>query len=305
MNLLLALAGQDQARILQWLLGYFGDADWRRVALLFPVTLLGAILFAASGRGLDAFSFGEDTARSVGVEVERFKAGVLALSALMTAVAVAVSGIIGFVGLVVPHIGRSLIGPPHRPLVPVAALLGATLTVLADLIARTLRPGEGLPVGVVTALLGAPFFCYLLRRQGRHAVARSGTGRAWRGCQGAGGTAGAIAAVRSLEGLLSRPVISRCNSPRFSPSGWRSPARSKSDGTSSRRTLEPACDSPKRRPSASKHPDHPLQRVAAAADQGDVNGALDAHLEAKKSTSPVLRCRPFPKRVGSATGRRS
>ena len=165
MNLLLALAGQDQARILQWLLGYFGDADWRRVALLFPVTLLGAILFAASGRGLDAFSFGEDTARSVGVEVERFKAGVLALSALMTAVAVAVSGIIGFVGLVVPHIGRSLIGPPHRPLVPVAALLGATLTVLADLIARTLRPGEGLPVGVVTALLGAPFFCYLLRRQ--------------------------------------------------------------------------------------------------------------------------------------------
>ena len=83
----------------------------------------------------------------------------------MTAVAVAVSGIIGFVGLVVPHTARGLIGPPHRPLVPVAALCGAILTLWADLLARTVRPGEELPVGVITALIGAPFFCYLLRRQ--------------------------------------------------------------------------------------------------------------------------------------------
>jgi len=165
-TLLLALKREAQSQILLWLMGRFSDADWQRVALLAPVALGAAALFAWAGRGLDAFSFGEDTARSVGVDVERFKAGILTLAALVTAVAVSVSGIIGFVGLVVPHTARQLIGPPHRPLVPVAALLGALLTVGADLLARTVRGnGEELPVGVVTALIGAPFFAYLLRRQ--------------------------------------------------------------------------------------------------------------------------------------------
>lgn len=162
-TLLLALAREQQASILGWLMGYFGDANWTRVFLLAPFVVLGVVLFAWAGPGLDAFSFGEDTARSVGVDVERFKMGVLALAALVTSVAVAVSGIIGFVGLVVPHVGRALVGPPHRPLVPIAALLGAILTLWADLLARTIRSGEEIPVGVVTALLGAPFFFYLLR----------------------------------------------------------------------------------------------------------------------------------------------
>ena len=83
----------------------------------------------------------------------------------MTAASVAVSGIIGFVGLVVPHLVRGLIGPPHRPLFPTTALLGAILTVLADLLARLILPGQEIPVGVVTALLGAPFFFLVLRRQ--------------------------------------------------------------------------------------------------------------------------------------------
>lgn len=164
-TLLLALAREDQGRILRWLMGGFGEATWSRVAVLFPFALAGIGIFALAGRGLDAFSFGEDTARSVGVDVERFKAGALGLAALITAVAVAVSGIIGFVGLVVPHIARRLVGPPHRPLVPVAALLGATLLIWADLLARTIRPGEEFPVGVITALLGAPFFCVLLRKE--------------------------------------------------------------------------------------------------------------------------------------------
>ncbi|MBC8103999.1 MAG: iron ABC transporter permease [Cytophagales bacterium] len=165
MTLLLSLAQQEQRTILNWLMGRFADADWSKVALLFPLTLGGTLLLAACGRGLDAFSFGEDTARSVGVEVERFKAGILALAALLTAASVSVSGIIGFVGLVVPHLARSLVGPPHRTLLPAAALLGAILTVLADLIARLILPGQEIPVGVVTALIGAPFFCLLLRRQ--------------------------------------------------------------------------------------------------------------------------------------------
>ncbi|MBC8104243.1 MAG: iron ABC transporter permease [Cytophagales bacterium] len=165
MTLLLSLAQQEQRTILNWLMGRFTDADWSKVALLAPLTLAGTVLFAVCGRGLDAFSFGEDTARSVGVEVERFKAGILALAALLTAVSVSVSGIIGFVGLVVPHLARGMVGPPHRTLVPVAALLGAILTVFADLLARLILKGQEIPVGVVTALIGAPFFCLLLRRQ--------------------------------------------------------------------------------------------------------------------------------------------
>lgn len=165
MTLLLSLAGTEQQRILAWLMGRFDEATRTQVGLLFPVTLLSGAVFFGCGRGLDAFAFGEDVARSVGVEVERFKAGVLGLCALLTAAAVSVSGIIGFVGLVVPHLSRALVGPPHRATLPVSALLGALLTVLADLLARSIRPGEELPVGVVTALLGAPFFLVLLRKQ--------------------------------------------------------------------------------------------------------------------------------------------
>jgi iron complex transport system permease protein len=164
-TLLLSLAQAEQRTILQFLTGRFNSAEPSHVLLLAPFTLAGIVLLTLCGRGLDAFAFGEEVARSVGVEVERFKAGILALAALLTAVAVAVSGIIGFVGLIVPHAGRGLVGPPHRGLVPVAALLGASLTVLADLLARVVRPGEEIPVGVVTALLGAPFFLVLMRRQ--------------------------------------------------------------------------------------------------------------------------------------------
>ncbi len=164
-TLLLSLKQETQNRLLLYLMGRFSEAAWPQVGTLVLVTLAGVFLLTLAGRGLDAMSFGEDTARSVGVDVERFKVGVLALAALVTAASVAVAGIIGFVGLVVPHLARRLVGPPHRALIPVSALLGALLTVLADLLARTVRGGEELPVGVVTALLGAPFFAYLLRRQ--------------------------------------------------------------------------------------------------------------------------------------------
>ncbi len=166
-NLLLTLAGQQQSQILQKLMGYLEltDKDWPQIGALAGVTLLGAFVLSLCGKGLDAMAFGEATARSVGVDVERFKLGVLALIALLTACAVAVSGVIGFVGLVVPHLARALLGPPHRPLVPVAALLGATLLVLADQLSRSLLADRLLPIGVITAILGAPFFAGLLRRQ--------------------------------------------------------------------------------------------------------------------------------------------
>ena len=164
-TLLLSLAGSDQAQILRFLMGRFGEAQWWQVGLLAPLTLAGIGLFTLAGQGLDAFAFGEETARSVGVETERFKAGVLAASALLTAASVAFAGIIGFVGLIAPHIARALVGSPHRGLIAASALTGAILCVLSDLLARTVLPGQDLPVGVVTALLGAPFFAALLRRQ--------------------------------------------------------------------------------------------------------------------------------------------
>lgn len=164
-HLLLALAGQDQARILGWLMGYLGDADWSQAALLAPIVAVGAAALSSTGRSLDALAFGEDTARSLGVPVERYKVGALAAIALLTAAAVAVSGVIGFVGLAVPHLCRNLIGPPNRRLIPLCALVGAALLALADLLARAGRPGQPLPVGVITALAGAPVFVALLRRR--------------------------------------------------------------------------------------------------------------------------------------------
>ncbi len=164
-TLLLSLARNDQKQILDFLMGRFNEAKWADVAILLPLTAAGIGLFTAAGRGLDAFAFGEETARSVGVDTERFKGGTLALSALLTAASVSVAGIIGFVGLIAPHVARALVGPAHRGLIPAVALTGATLCVLSDIVARTVLPGSEIPVGVVTALLGAPFFALLLRRQ--------------------------------------------------------------------------------------------------------------------------------------------
>ncbi|MDX1934867.1 MAG: iron ABC transporter permease [Capsulimonadales bacterium] len=164
-TLLLALAREDQRTILLFLMGRLSEGGWPQVAAMAPVTGVATIAFLRGARGLDAFAFGEEIALSVGVETERFKGYVLGVSALLTAVTVSVSGIIGFVGLIVPHLARFLVGPPHRGVLPLSALLGGSLLILADLLARTIRPGEELPVGVITALLGAPAFLVLLRRQ--------------------------------------------------------------------------------------------------------------------------------------------
>ena len=117
---------------------------------------------------MNLFALGEDSARHLGVETERFKTVLLVTGSLLTAATVAFAGIIGFVGLMSPHIARRLTGTPdHRAVLPLSALSGAILMVWADTLARSLLPdGRELPVGIVTAFLGAPFFLYLLRRQG-------------------------------------------------------------------------------------------------------------------------------------------
>ena len=162
-SFLLLAAREQAASILTWLLGSLAFASWERVGSLLPPLLLAAIGLLAAARALDVLQLGERAAAQLGVHVEGLKLSVVAAATLATAAAVSVAGVIGFVGLVVPHAVRLALGPDHRRLLPIAALWGAGFMVLADLVARTVIAPAELPVGVVTALVGAPFFLVLLR----------------------------------------------------------------------------------------------------------------------------------------------
>ncbi len=156
--------------VLSWLLGGFNTASWDRVWLLLPYAAIGALALLPFGRALNVLQLSEEQARQVGVNVEAVKLSLLVVASLATAAAVAVSGIIGFVGLVVPHVTRLIWGPDYRRLLPLSAVLGASFLILADLLARTAAPPHEIPVGIITAFVGAPFFLYLLRRQRRAAL---------------------------------------------------------------------------------------------------------------------------------------
>lgn len=161
-------AGPEKTRsVVFWLLGGLGAARWSFLAMIFGIVVLGTGYLIAQARSLNALLLGDESAASLGVDVGRFRKLVFALSALMTGAMVAVSGGIGFVGLMIPHISRLLVGSDHRRVLPVAALIGATFLVWADVAARTITAPDELPIGVITALVGGPFFLWLLRR--RHA----------------------------------------------------------------------------------------------------------------------------------------
>jgi iron complex transport system permease protein len=151
---------------LYWLMGDLGLGTPRRVATLLPYVALGvAVLFLLS-RGLDLLLLGDQAAFQTGLSVERVKTATYLTASLLAGSVVAVSGLIGFVGLIVPHGARTLVGSGHRRLLPASFLLGGAFLVLSDTVARTASPAGELPVGAVTALAGAPFFLYLLRRNG-------------------------------------------------------------------------------------------------------------------------------------------
>jgi len=154
-------------QVYSWLLGGIAVTGWRQVAVVGPVVGLGLVAALGLARSLNAFSLGEEGAARVGVEVERDKKRILALGALLSGAAVSLSGLVGFVGLIVPHLVRLLCGPDHRLLLPASALGGAAFLILADLLARTLLAPAELPIGILTALLGGPFFLWLLRRTRR------------------------------------------------------------------------------------------------------------------------------------------
>jgi iron complex transport system permease protein len=150
--------------MMHWLLGGLDGRSMTHVALALPPILLGCAAMFAFARTLDAMALGEDAASSLGVDVERARAALLALAALVTAAAVSVAGIVGFVGLVVPHLLRMVVGPRHATLLPASFLGGALLLTSADLAARSMGEWLEIRLGVVTALIGAPFFLVLLRR---------------------------------------------------------------------------------------------------------------------------------------------
>jgi iron complex transport system permease protein len=171
-SLTMSLAGEQIRSIYFWLLGGLAGRGWDTLTAAVPLVALGMVLVLFSIRDLNAMALGEERAAQLGLEVERVKRTAMATGALLAGAAVSVAGVIGFVGLITPHILRLLLGADHRRLLPASLLGGATLMILADLAARTVLAPEEIPVGAVTALLGGPFFLYLLRRERRVAGAR-------------------------------------------------------------------------------------------------------------------------------------
>lgn len=169
---LVLLTDDNQLRDLTfWTLGSLGGATWDLLLFTAPLILLPGLLTVRLARALNALLLGEAEAQHLGINTNRVKRMVVVLTALAVGGATAVSGLIGFIGLVVPHLVRLMLGPDHRLLLPASALLGATLLVVADLLARiVIQPAE-VPIGILTALAGAPFFLALLLRQQRRSFA--------------------------------------------------------------------------------------------------------------------------------------
>ena len=155
------MSGTGLRQIFSYLLGGFDGTSWTRLAVAAPLIIGGSLAILLRARALNGFLLGEEAAAHLGVDVKRERVILLSLASLVTAAGVAVAGLIGFVGLVVPHLVRLLVGPNARLVLPISALFGASLLAAADVLARLLG---GVPVGVVTAVIGAPFFLALLRR---------------------------------------------------------------------------------------------------------------------------------------------
>ena len=155
------LSYERNAQIIFWLLGGLEDRNWDHVLMAAPVILCAALLWPL-GRSMDLLSLGATEAQSLGVDVRVLRRKMLALSTVMTALATAVAGTVGFVGLVVPHILRLMIGPEHKRLVPISLIGGATFVLACDLIGRSMG---NIRLGIVTAVLGGPFFLWMLRRR--------------------------------------------------------------------------------------------------------------------------------------------
>ncbi len=158
------LADEQVSVIIFWLMGSFAARTWSDAGLVLSATLLTLLIGLYHGRDLNIMALGHRSADSLGVDTVRTRKVLLVVASLVTAVSVSVSGIIGFVGLIIPHLMRFIVGPDNRRLLPASFLAGATLLLMADTISRALLPRE-VPIGVLTALIGGPFFCLLFKRK--------------------------------------------------------------------------------------------------------------------------------------------
>lgn len=171
-SLMIALTGDELRQIIGWLLGSVSMRGWEYIKIIIPFFVIGSIILIFNAKELNAMSFGEERAHHLGVNVQKRKQIILTAGSILTGAAVAVSGTIGFVGLVIPHLSRLLWGPDHRHLLPLSILTGSGFLILADLISRTIISPTELPIGVITALIGAPVFALILLQRRR--MERSG-----------------------------------------------------------------------------------------------------------------------------------
>lgn len=164
---LMITSGEQLHGILSWLMGRFSLSNWEQVTMVMPYIIIGVVVIWLYARPLNVMQLDEEQAQQLGINVERVKLILLAVATLITAAAVCFVGTIGFVGIIVPHAVRLVWGPDHRFLLPLTTLAGASLLIIADTAARTILAPTEIPVGVITAFLGAPFFLYLLRHKKR------------------------------------------------------------------------------------------------------------------------------------------
>jgi iron complex transport system permease protein len=163
---LISISGSHKLKgIMFWLMGDLSGGDPSAITLAFIIISIGIVVIYLFSSELNLMTFGEESAASMGVNVERVKIAFFVMASLITATAVSISGLIGFVGLIIPHIARMLFGPDHKTLLPASLILGSAFLVIADTLARTVIAPYELPVGVVTAFCGAPFFVYLLKKR--------------------------------------------------------------------------------------------------------------------------------------------
>jgi iron complex transport system permease protein len=166
-SLMIALTGDELRQIISWLLGSVSMRGWEYIKMILPFFMAGSFILIVNAKELNAMSFGEERAQHLGVNVQKRKLIILIAGSVLTGAAVAVSGTIGFVGLVIPHLARLLWGPDHKHLLPLSILTGSGFLIIADLISRTIISPTELPIGVITALIGAPVFATILLQRKR------------------------------------------------------------------------------------------------------------------------------------------
>ncbi|MDR4947786.1 FecCD family ABC transporter permease [Neobacillus cucumis] len=166
-SLMIALTGDELRQIISWLLGSVSMRGWEYIKIILPFLIIGSVILMMNAKELNAMSFGEEKAQNLGVNVQSRKLMILISGSILTGASVAVSGTIGFVGLVIPHMARLCWGPDHKHLLPLSILTGSGFLIIADLISRTIISPTELPIGVITALIGAPVFTIILLQRKR------------------------------------------------------------------------------------------------------------------------------------------